>query len=153
MCSWITHGRQRKQRRERYQRRLPSAWREQAGWHGAICTVLSCPLSAPQAPRHPRVSLDHMSPLAHNLLFSSMFHCPFPSFLHFQTLDTVQDSQPLFSLLNSFAEILLYSQCFFKNIYCTTETNQWHCRKLCWGGSWVYIMWFIICNTKVTFLC
>ena len=51
-CQNGSHEGGRGKRSERRQRWLPSAWLEQAGWHGAIYRVLSCPLCAPQAPKH-----------------------------------------------------------------------------------------------------
>lgn len=63
---------------------------------GAIYRVAVVSSYVSLKPPNTRVKLDHMSPLEHTLLFSSMFHCPFPSFLHFQTLDIVQDSKPMF---------------------------------------------------------
>lgn len=62
-------------------------------------------------PPNTRVKLDHMSPLEHTLLFSSMFHCPFPSFLHFQTLDIVQ-SQCSISCLCLLKSSLLFTMLF-----------------------------------------
>lgn len=78
---------------------------KQAG-SGAIYRVAVVSSYVSLKPPNTRVKLDHMSPLEHTLLFSSMFHCPFPSFLHFQTLDIVQDSKPMFYFLPLSAEIL-----------------------------------------------
>ena len=121
MYSWITRERGRGKRRVKADVRddFEVLGLSKQADSGATYRVAVVSSYVSLKPPNTRVKLGRMSPLEHTLLFSSMFHCPFPSFLHFQTLDIVQDSKPMFYFLHLPAEILSS----IHNAFCTSITT------------------------------